>query len=120
MQNFHSGKYLNVDGDQMQNGANVHQWDNPQQASSQWVIERRADSNYNIKNVHSGKYLNVDGDQMNSGANVHQWDNPEEASTQWVFAQVRHGPLGSPRRETDAVIAVAAGHGPAHDMAKDL
>eukprot|EP00928_Gymnodinium_smaydae_P026994 TRINITY_DN21023_c0_g2_i1.p1 TRINITY_DN21023_c0_g2~~TRINITY_DN21023_c0_g2_i1.p1 ORF type:complete len:278 (-),score=19.84 TRINITY_DN21023_c0_g2_i1:68-901(-) len=78
-------KVINVVGNERAKGSEIWLWDNPEETSSQWVLEPRSASTYSIKNVHSGLYLNVVGSATNVGAKVWTWDNPTDAASQWIF-----------------------------------
>ena len=70
---MHSGLYLDVLGQNKNNGANVGTWGEHQHDNQLWFVEDTADGYVRFKNVHSLKYLDVLGRSMKRGANVGQW-----------------------------------------------
>jgi hypothetical protein len=84
IENVKSGKVINVAGNSLANGGHIHQWDNPEEKSSQWSITQ-ADGAYVLTNVNSGKALNVAANSLANGANIQQWNNPGETGSQWFI-----------------------------------
>jgi hypothetical protein len=88
----HSGKCLNVLGSELQDGANVAQWDCEQGGDNQqWRLDE-VDGYYEIRVKHSGKCLNVLGSEPQDGANVAQWDCEWGGDNQlWRLSEVEDG-----------------------------
>lgn len=78
-----ANKCLNVAGGSAANHANVHLWDNPDCAHSQWRIRRHGDvfvvESFNAR----GMYLSVQGGGKGNGLNVRLSTNPESERSQW-------------------------------------
>jgi len=71
----HSGKVLDVDGGDRNNGADVQQWADAGTDDQRWYIEHTEDGKHRIEAAHSGKVLDVAGDgSTDDGANVRQWE----------------------------------------------
>ncbi|CAK0840708.1 unnamed protein product [Prorocentrum cordatum] len=104
IRNVKSGKYLNVLGGSLDEGANIQLWNNPQSPHSQWRISHVFEYGrlslptetviqgpvnqlgipavYHIKNVHSGKSLTAFG--TNDMANVEQ-SSDASMPGQWMI-----------------------------------
>jgi len=81
-----NGKYLNVEGNSKDNGANVQLWES--QWQSHWRLRQTAEGVYTVENTNAkGRYLNVRENGKENGANVHSWAFPFE----WRFHQVSAG-----------------------------
>jgi hypothetical protein len=91
IQDVGSSFYLNVEGGSVNNGAEVWQWDNPGEASSQWSFEAVSAGVYNIRNKNSGKYLCVEHGGTQNGAKVWEWDNEGYKSFKWVLQPAGNG-----------------------------
>jgi len=86
IQNYHSGKFLNVNGGSLANGAYIIQWDNPTAPETQWIVTSIALTNlFVFQNVKSGLYINVQGAGTNDGAQIIQWNNPTAPETEWMI-----------------------------------
>eukprot|EP00929_Paragymnodinium_shiwhaense_P069823 TRINITY_DN35259_c0_g1_i1.p1 TRINITY_DN35259_c0_g1~~TRINITY_DN35259_c0_g1_i1.p1 ORF type:complete len:291 (-),score=27.86 TRINITY_DN35259_c0_g1_i1:402-1232(-) len=115
IKNVKSGKYLNVQGGSLEDGANVQLWDNPQAPHSQWRISHvfeygelelpRASvvpgpldllgipAVYHITNVYSDKSLAVAGASKDDMANVVQ-SADGSLPGQWMIQYVGEGIVG--------------------------
>lgn len=85
-----SNKFLDISGQNKEDGDNVHIWDRYDVPSQQFVIKPNGDY-YSIINVNSGKALCIKGDSKNSGANVHQWSVHSGDSQKWQFEDAGDG-----------------------------
>lgn len=88
VQNVFSNKYLNVAAGDARDGANVHQWDNPDRPETQWKVRQCATEKHLFENLLTGKFMNVDAGKQHNGGNVHMWSNPDRPETQWVLERV--------------------------------
>jgi len=91
LQSVNSGKYLHVEGESTENGADVQISDDGTGPGSQWRVEAVGDGVYTLQNVGAAKYLNLKGDGMDKGTKVWVWDNPDSSSTQWRLSTVPNG-----------------------------
>lgn len=94
--NVNSGKALNLEAGSETNGANIHQWNNPESEHSKWLIKSLGAGDYDqkwytITNVKSGKALNVKDGSKENGANIHQWDNLDSVHSKWTFHDMGGG-----------------------------
>jgi hypothetical protein len=107
IRNVKSGKYLNVLGGSLDDGANVQLWNNPQSPHSQWRISHVFEYGhlifetvvpcpvdqlgipavYHIKNVYSDKSLAVTGASQDDMANVEQSSHASMPG-QWMIQLV--------------------------------
>jgi len=88
-----AGKYMNVNGWGVPwwwNGRNIHLWDDPQNANTQWRIAEIEKGIYTVESVGAaGKYVEVEGPSRKNGANIWLWDSgPHYAQTQWRIARI--------------------------------
>jgi hypothetical protein len=90
LKNLKAEKYANVAAGIKTNGGNIHLWDNPDSADSQWTITEISDGVYTVQNKNSGLYLSVSHGGTTKGANVHIWDNPDSPNQQWEIEYAQH------------------------------
>jgi hypothetical protein len=69
-----SGKYLDVNGGSLANGANIHQWTLHRGPNQQFTFRRWSDDLYWIQIQSSKSALDVAGASLQNGGNVHQWE----------------------------------------------
>jgi len=87
LQNVGTGKFLNLARGESDEGANVHVWNDPSNANSQWRIRLADDGNYTIQNVRSGSYLHAAGVGQ-TGANVVASYHAGSPASRWNLARV--------------------------------
>jgi hypothetical protein len=95
----HSGKFINVAGASSDNGAKIHQWNNPHAPETQWRIRMVPSSQFDTpgatyaiqNNKARGKFLNVYGASYDNGAKICLWDNPQMPETQWHIKSIGGG-----------------------------
>lgn len=90
--NKHSGKVLDVSSSNMNNGANVQQWDSNGTNAQKWYVTQNSDYSYTITSVLNGKALDVDAWSTSNGANVQMWDcGNNQSNQQWWLTEVGDG-----------------------------
>jgi hypothetical protein len=83
--NVNSGMFMYVcDGNGMDNGDRLAQWENMSYAS-QWELTCLGADKYSIKHVRSGKFINVAYSSKDNGAQLQLYDNPQCPETNWWF-----------------------------------
>lgn len=87
IENYASGKVLDVEGVSCNNGANVQQWQYGGGANQEWSIIR-VDDCWKIINRNSGKALDVSGISSEDNANIIQWDYNGQANQLWEIIPV--------------------------------
>lgn len=84
--NLNSGKYLDLQGPDANNGEIVHQWTSTGASNQLW---RRSAANDTYAELHSGYdnlCMGVIGASKNFGASIVQWGCNGSADQQWAFA----------------------------------
>jgi hypothetical protein len=71
----HSAKSMDVSGNSLNDGANVHQWDYVGGNNQRWNVLDGGGGLFKLQAVHSGRCLDVDaGGGTTNGARVQQWN----------------------------------------------
>ena len=73
LQNRKSGKYIDVAGGNIDNGANILQWQGTGNTNQQFTLTDVGDGAYSIVNTTTGKAIDVEGASNNNAANILQW-----------------------------------------------
>mmetsp|Transcript_21962 Transcript_21962/g.46694 ORF Transcript_21962/g.46694 Transcript_21962/m.46694 type:complete len:299 (+) Transcript_21962:16-912(+) len=131
LKNVKSGKYLNVQGGSLENGANIQLWNNPGSPHSQWRIyhvfeygllhlpmprdpgrpqlgEVGVPGVYHVENVYSGKSLSVANGSVEDEANVEQRSDTALPS-QWMIQLVGENIYGLQNANSAKWLNVEAG-----------
>lgn len=87
----HSGKVVEVNAAELQNGANVQQWSDFDNANQQWLVEWQNDGYYKLTNKLSGKVLDVDATSLDEAHNVQQWQDLGGDSQRWKIVSLDDG-----------------------------
>lgn len=74
---------LDVSGQSMDNGANIHMWQAHGGESQMWVITNLNNGYYTIRNLKTGKYLDAIGSGTTKGTNVDQWAGGTYDNQMW-------------------------------------
>ncbi|MFI6350340.1 RICIN domain-containing protein [Streptomyces sp. NPDC050560] len=83
------GKYLDVCGGSLENGASVQVWEYTSSDAQRWLLRPDARTGrYAVVNVGSGRVLDVADGSRADGANVQQWDDRGAAGQRWEFVPV--------------------------------
>lgn len=85
-----SGKYLEVEGANIEVGSNVQQYDGNGTDAQQWVIKEAGDGYYYIVSKCNGLYLDVDNRNTVNGTNVKVYTGYISDAQKWRFM-----PLGT-------------------------
>lgn len=85
-----SGKYLEVEGGNIEVGSNVQQYDGNGTDAQQWVIKEAGDGYYYIVSKCNGLYLDVDNRNTVNGTNVKVYTGYISDAQKWRFM-----PLGT-------------------------
>lgn len=86
-----SGKCLDVQQPNLNDGANVGQWACNGNNWQRWVLTSLSDGYYQIASVNSGKCLDVQQPNLNDGANVDQWTCNGNNWQQWALTSLNDG-----------------------------
>lgn len=86
-----SGKVLDVEGAQAQNGAKVVQFTYRGQTNQQWELSSAAGGFYKLIAKHSGRALDVSRKGQDNGAAVHQWNYVGSDNQLWCPSSVGSG-----------------------------
>lgn len=87
----HSGKALDLLNWSLENGGNIHVWDDAKGGNQQWYLEYAGDGWFYIRSRHSAKCIEVTNGSTSMGANIQQKDKNEGTNQQWRFL-----PVGEP------------------------
>ncbi|MER6177060.1 RICIN domain-containing protein [Streptosporangium sp. NPDC001681] len=88
----HSGKCLDVQNGEMEDGANVQQWTCGDKGNQEWSLTATGGGYYTLKATHSGKCLDVLGGSVSIGAGIRQWTCLVGARNQeWGLSQRSDG-----------------------------
>lgn len=89
--NRHSGKCIDIEGRNTENGANILQWQNNGGDNQLWMLEQNDDGSFIISNVLSNKALDVDGWSVENGGNIHVWEYGNQDNQKWWLTNVGEG-----------------------------
>ena len=89
--NRNSGKSLDVNGGNMNNGGNIIQWDYSGGNNQQGQFTSQGNGYFSITNKNSGKSLDVNGGSLNGGAGIIQWDYSGGNNQQWQVTNIGFG-----------------------------
>ncbi|MBE6694050.1 MAG: hypothetical protein E7589_04730, partial [Ruminococcaceae bacterium] len=66
IQNVGSGRYVDVEGPSLNDGAAIHEWDFRTNPQEKWIVEHVANSDgyIRLKSVYSNKYIGIDPDAL--------------------------------------------------------
>lgn len=81
------GVMLDVDGQSMNNGANLHLWTAHGGESQKWVFTDQHNGYYTIRNLKTGKYLDVSGGGTANGTNAIQWTGSGGDNQLWQVVE---------------------------------
>lgn len=97
IQAVHSGLYLDVQGQSINNQANVVQWQDHQHLNQRWILARVPGQGqatlYWIIAAHSGLLLDVLNQSIYNEGNVGQWQKTGLKNQVWSFENGTHGGL---------------------------
>lgn len=91
IQNYGTGKALNVNGGSMENEASVEQYSYGKWDSQKWYFERVEENYYVIKNKNSGKVLDINGFSTESGTGCIQYEYNEGWNQMWEITATDDG-----------------------------
>lgn len=86
-----SGKAVDVEWGNPENGTNVLQYTYSGYANQQWYLKKQTNNYYTIENLATGKVLSVQDQSTDNGANVHQWEYVGNANQEWSIWQMADG-----------------------------
>lgn len=82
---------LDVSGQSMDNGANIHTWVSHNGESQMWAIVKQTNGYYTIRNLKTGKYLDAVGSGTSAGTNVDQWAGGTYDNQMWTVTENSDG-----------------------------
>lgn len=89
--NKNSGKVFDVEGNSLDNGARIQQWDSFQSDNQKWVIESSGTELYKITAVSSDKVMDVvDASDINN-TEIQQWDYFGSNNQKWHIEYLENG-----------------------------
>lgn len=91
IQNYNSGKALNVAGGSLENYADIEQYKYDRWDSQKWIFEKVDGDYYKITNKNSGKVLDIDGLSTEPGAACIQYDYNEGWNQMWEIIPTPEG-----------------------------
>lgn len=85
----HSGKALDVNGADINNSANIQQYDNTATTNDaqQWLIKDAGDGTYYIINKR-GLFVDINGGTIADGTNIQGYVGNRTAAQKWVFKKI--------------------------------
>jgi hypothetical protein len=89
-----SRKVLSVEGESLENGANIEVWEELKQKNQRFRVTLR-DAGYSIQAVCSGKYVSLgtvgggDDEKAQNGTNVCQTDDAAASNSQWAIVAIK-------------------------------
>jgi len=107
IQNVGSGRYVDVEGPSLNDGAAIHEWDFRTNPQEKWIVEHVANSDgyIRLKSVYSNKYIGIDPDALSYVKQYAAQNN----YTLWRIERTSSGNLTfqcKVYQGTDAVMAV--------------
>lgn len=87
----HSNKIVEINAAGLQNGANVQQWADFNEAHQQWLVEWQNDGYYKLTNALSGKVLEVAANSVNEAQNIQQWQDQGGDNQRWKIVYLGDG-----------------------------
>nr|WP_230968256.1 RICIN domain-containing protein [Nostoc sp. WHI] len=105
----HSDKALSVDGEKIENGANVIQYQKTGSNNSKWHLEDAGEGYFYLIAKHSSKALNVSGGEFTDGANVIQWAKTSDNNEKWKFEDAGEGYFYLIAKHSGKALAVYGG-----------
>lgn len=91
IQNRNSGKAVDVNGGNTNNGGNIIQWDYSGGNNQQWIFNSQGNGYFSIINKNSNKALDVNGASVNAGTGIIQWDYSGGNNQQWQVTSIGFG-----------------------------
>lgn len=85
----HSGQFLEIDGFNKKDGANVRQWPKNYGENQKWIIENVAGGYVAIKSPLNNKYLDILNASKNEGANLQIWGDEHAKKSHRLFKITR-------------------------------
>ncbi|MFB7740985.1 MULTISPECIES: RICIN domain-containing protein [Streptomyces] len=85
---MHSGKCLEINNGQADNGLAAQQWTCANVAAQQWRVVPVADSSFELRSAASGKCLEVENSGTQAGARVQQWTCTGGKQQRWRLVLV--------------------------------
>lgn len=111
IQNKETQKYVDVDSQSLESGANVHQWGFHGEDSQKWQFTLYSDGYVRIKNVNSAKYLGVEGSSSAQGAAVKQYSSAGSHNLLWKIEKLSDGAYKIISKSGESVNRVLASAG---------
>ena len=87
--NNKSGKALDVEGNSMDDGGNIYQFDVHREDNQQWKFIQEGEY-YLIQSKRSGRYLNIHNASSSDGANLQQYHRNYGDNEQWRLEGLRY------------------------------
>ncbi|WP_299207541.1 RICIN domain-containing protein, partial [uncultured Dokdonia sp.] len=81
--NKNSGKVCDVEGNSLDNGARIQQWDSFQSDNQKWILESVGTELYKITAVSSAKVMDVVGGSDINNTEIQQWDYFGSNNQKW-------------------------------------
>ncbi len=105
--NANSGRVIDVEYRNTDDGTKIHQWSSDNGAHQRWRLTKQDGGFYKVEATHSGKVMDVNDKSTQAGARVHQWSWRGQGNQQWKITRQGDNLYRlSPRHAQDKVLSV--------------
>ncbi|TDW48129.1 putative secreted protein (Por secretion system target) [Flavobacterium sp. 270] len=110
LQNRKSGKYMDVYGGSLADGAAIIQWNGSGANNQQFTFTDVGDGAYKITSVLSGKALDIGGGNTNNVVNLTQWTSNNGLNQQYILLATDNGFYKLKAAHSGRIIEVYGGY----------